>query len=136
MITALPEAEIESSPTESALTKVGRFARRWWWVCALAVVLIALAAYNAARETNTNWMSIGNNTANGAMALANILGDQGVEIVEATSLLELQEYADGDTTVFLLQWSTLDPAERQAVGSLNADVTIAGSPFDTLGDFT
>ncbi len=136
MITALPEATSESSPIESAPAKVRRAARRWWWVFALAVVLIALSALNATRGTDTNWMSIGNTDPNGAMALANILGDQGVEIVEATSVLELEEYADGETTVFLVRWDSMGPDEREAVAALDADVTIAGSPWGTLATLT
>lgn len=136
MITPLPEAAIDSSPTRSSSSKFAGFVRRWWWVWVLVVALTALAAYNSTRQTDTSPMGLGNHEAGGAMALGNILRDQGVDIVEASSLVELERYADGDTTVFLLGWLTLEDAEREAIAALSADVVIAGSPYDSLVGLT
>lgn len=136
MITPLPEAVTHGAETDAATTKVRRFARRWWWVGILAVLLVTLAVYNATRQDDTRFLGIGNPGPQGGMALANILEDQGVSIVSATAVSQLEELADGDTTVFLLGWDTLDDDEREAISGIDADVVIAGSPYGTLDGLT
>lgn len=136
MIAPLPEAVTEGSATESALTKVARFSRRWWWVMVLIVALTVLAVYSASRQDDTDMLGLGNSEPAGGMALGRILEAQGVRIVEASSLVELENLADGATTIFLVNWRTLDREARETVAQLDADVVISGSAFDDLDGLT
>ncbi|SNU02710.1 hypothetical protein SAMN06298212_1519 [Ruaniaceae bacterium KH17] len=136
MITPLPEDVTEGTATESAGTKLSRFARRWWWVFTLAIVLIVLGVLTAAQSDDNDYLGLRNSETSGGMALGNLLEAQGVSIVEATSVTELEELAGGATTIFLLKWESLSSEERETISGLSADVVIAGNIYADLDGLT
>ncbi|MDO5495530.1 MAG: DUF4350 domain-containing protein [bacterium] len=133
MIQALPEAVDTSRPTDSAPTRIRRVLRRWGWVAVAAVLVTALGVVNATSGYSTQAFHHRNPGERGAMALAEILKDQGVRVVPAVLLPDLEVAATEGTTLFVPDPSLLTEEEWDALASAPSDLVVTGSPFFTGG---
>ncbi|HZK05403.1 MAG TPA: DUF4350 domain-containing protein [Actinomycetaceae bacterium] len=136
MIQVLPEAEAIGGPTESIPTRIRQIARQWWWIVLAAAALLVVGGINAATGHSTQPYHFRNPEPRGMMALAEILGDEGVEVVGATSLDDLRVTATAGVTVFVPDLAMLTDEEVEAVRALPSDITIGGGAHTRPNAFT
>lgn len=113
--------------------------RRWWrrnlGLIVVAVVLILLLALTALALRGSSGIALDPRSpeADGSRALAQILGDQGVEVTTVTRLADLVEQAGPGTTVVLVdQQLSLPDDELLAVADSGADLVLPSAGFLTL----
>lgn len=135
MIQPLPETRPldRLTPTRTRLT-IGL--RRWWWV-GLILLLIFLLSHLASGQAHSGQPgSARNPTPSGFMAVAQILGRQGVTIEQVTRLDGLKALASEDTTIFVPDASVVTADELSEIRQLPGDVVIAGNPYLNLAPLT
>ena len=120
---------------------VGRVLRRslFWIVAAFAAVAVVVAVMVASGGTqDTDAMSAANPGPSGAKAIAEVLRQQGVNVVIADSLVDAREAAgdDSDTTVFVYDRDVLLTEDlRDGIADLPGDLVLLEPGFDDLAAF-
>ncbi|OKL54933.1 hypothetical protein BSZ39_01255 [Bowdeniella nasicola] len=98
---------------------------------ALGVVLLVIFA--ALREQGTSGeLSPDVTTPTGARALAELLRAEGVQVVTATRIADVQAQARPGTTIFVAKTDNLSESQQQIIHDLNADVVLIGNPYSGL----
>ncbi|KAE8762104.1 DUF4350 domain-containing protein, partial [Georgenia thermotolerans] len=115
--------------------------RTWWRRHRLAVAVVALflgltlLAYALTTHTSTRPLAPDNAQPDGARAAAQILGEQGVRVREATSLAQVGALAGPGTTVLVTDLSLLGEEQRAGLLRTGADLVLVGATFGTLDGF-
>lgn len=118
----------------SAARRVGALLRRAWWIIALAILLTVITVFTRGNPLSSIPGHPENANANGMRAIAQILGQQGVEVRIAGTVADAVALAvNTEATVLVTDPAALTDAELAA---FPADVVIEGSPYLTgiLGD--
>ncbi|GAA1629676.1 DUF4350 domain-containing protein [Georgenia ruanii] len=113
-----------------------------WWRrhrVAVAVVVVflglTLLAYALSTRTSSRPLAPDNAEPGGARAAAQILGEQGVRVREATSLAQVGALAGPGTTVLVTDLGLLGEEQRAGLLSTGADLVLVGATFGTLDGF-
>lgn len=137
MITALPEAPAAPSrPTDTVADRVRRLAGRWWWVALLVVALTAVGLVNRSEATSTEDLHPRNPGPRGTMALTQVLGHQGVDVVTVSTLPDALAALDGPATLFVANLRFFSEDQLRELAGVPADVVIAGDPYTPLTGLT
>lgn len=132
-----PTTPAQIAPDDEAPTSTPVSRRRRRLMLALfVVVVVCLLTLTVLLEPRTSDrpMAPDNPGANGAMATARILDDQGVDVREVRAWGELQRRAENRTTVFIPHARMLQSGQLAQLLSAGADVVLAGQlrPGDPL----
>jgi hypothetical protein len=106
----------------------------WVGVAAFALLIAIIMAFTVGRSVGGQEISPSNAAPQGAMAVAEVLGDQGVDVIETASLADTRDaIADpARTTLFVVDTGYLDDEQwRDAVG-LATRVIVAEPGFGDL----
>ncbi|MFC7406380.1 DUF4350 domain-containing protein [Georgenia alba] len=127
---APPAGQAEQPDDEAPSPR--RTRRRRLVTVAVVVVFVGLATVAALMEQRTSDRPFApdNPAPGGAMAVAEILRDQGVDVTEAGSWAELTHEAGPRTTVFVPDAQRLRPGQYDDLVGTGADVAIAGYPWN------
>lgn len=123
---------------DAVLTPAARtmLRRSMFWVGALVfALLVALVmAFTVGRSVGGQALSPSNAAPPGAMAVAEVLGDQGVEVIQTSSLVETREAIrrPGRTTVFIVDVGYLDDTQWREAVVLADRVIVADPAFGDL----
>lgn len=99
---------------------------------ALLVTVAVVTSLLSSPQTSTIPYALDNPKDNGAMALGELLHDEGVGAATPTSMAEVLEQAGPGTTIALFNASQLSEGERRALASLGADLTVIGTLYQDL----
>nr|WP_306468499.1 DUF4350 domain-containing protein [Actinomyces sp. 186855] len=97
----------------------------------LAAVAVATSLLTSPRTSTTPY-ALDNPRANGAMALAELLRDEGVGTSSPTTMADVVSRAGPGTTIALVNASHLSEEQRRTLASLGADVTVVGTLYQDL----
>lgn len=113
----------------SAARRVGALLRRAWWIIALAILLTVITVFTRGNPLTSVPGHPENANANGMRAIAQILGQQGVDVRIVGTVADAVALAENaEATVLVTEPGELTDAE---LASLPADVVIEGSPYLT-----
>ncbi|MGV8881885.1 MAG: DUF4350 domain-containing protein [Rhodoglobus sp.] len=128
---------ISATPQQVITPTVRRTLKRGaYWIVAVVVVLliavIAIGMSGGARQGDP--LSITNPAPNGTMALAEVLRQQGVDVVATTSLEATRDAIDSraNTTLFIYDNNYLDGEQLAEAVSLADTVILASPTFEAL----
>lgn len=127
-----------SAVDEAVLTPAARtiVRRSLFWVGVVVFVLLIaiIMAFTVGRSVGGQALSPSNAAPQGAMAIAEVLGDQGVEVIETASLADTREaIADPQrTTLFVVDDGYLDDTQWRDAVALASRVIVARPGFDDL----
>ena len=96
---------------------------------------LTLLAYALSTHTSARPLAPDNAKPDGARAAAQILGERGVRVREATSLAQVGALAGPGTTVLVTDLSLLGEEQRAGLLSTGADLVLVGATFGTLDGF-
>ena len=102
------------------------------WALALLFAVAVVTSLLAPPSTSRVSYAINNPHANGTMALAELLRGEGIGVDSPTSMAELVGSAGPDTTIALVNVSSLSTADRRRLASLGADITVVGTQYQIL----
>jgi hypothetical protein len=127
--------------TGDGTTFATRARSRWrvlrWWVVGLCAIGLAVAALAVMRPAGTTiTYDPANTEANGSRALAQVLGDQGVEVHPVTTVADAVAAAGPGTTLLVAPAPLLLPAQADALAAVPADVVLAGPGEELLATAT
>ncbi|MGK2348337.1 DUF4350 domain-containing protein [Actinomyces sp. W5033] len=109
---------------------------RSWRPVALSLALLAVVAVItsllASPRPSTTPYAPDNPGANGTMALAALLRDEGVVTATPTTMTQVVRRAGPGTTIALLNASRLSEEQRRTLALLGVDVTVVGTLFQDL----
>lgn len=136
-IATAPASPTASEPAEGGTTGPRRLVRVLAWVAFALVALVgALAVWAAGQDSTagTHARSPEDPSPRGAMAVAEVLRQQGVEVVVTRSFRETQAaIGDGDGTTLLIDddWWVLTPEAYDAIRPLSRHLVLV-APFDDV----
>ena len=137
MIAALPEASATPTrPTDTARMRTRRVVRRWWWVWLAVVAVTAVGLVNRSDGTTTTELHPRNPGPDGAMAAAEILKREGVDIVTVTTLPDALASLRGPSTLLVANLQYFSENQLRRLAAVGADVVVVGNPYLELGPLT
>lgn len=134
---AVTTAYVPVRVTGDGTTARSRAARRWraarWPLAVLLLVAIVagLAALSRPAVSSTP-LAPDNAGPNGARALAQVLGDQGVEVAYVTTTADAASRADAGTTLLVTSDLNLLPEQVDALLATEADLVLLEPGYDLL----
>ncbi|SKC35738.1 DUF4350 domain-containing protein [Krasilnikoviella flava] len=129
---AAPDAVTSPVVTGDGTTGRGRAARRWqrtrWALLVLAVLVLVVAVLAVLRPaTSTTPYAPDNAQPNGARAVAQVLGRQGVEVDHVTRVADAVAAAGPGTTLVVTPGTMLLPEQVDALAGVDADLVLLGA---------
>lgn len=137
MIETLDEAAGPATPpTATPAERLRRVAGRWWWVALLVVALGVVGVLGQRDGTTSIPLHPANPGPGGTMAAAQVLRDQGVEIVVVSTVPDAIAAGTAGTTLLVADLSLLTDAHLRDLAGVRADVVIVGNPYARLDALT
>lgn len=137
MIAVLPEASTTPTrPTDTARMRTRRVVRRWWWVWLAVVAVTVVGLVNRSDGTTTTALHPRNPGPDGAMAAAEILMREGVDVVAVTTLPDAMAALRGSSTLLVANLQYFSEDQLRDLSDVGADVVIVGNPYLELGPLT
>jgi hypothetical protein len=127
-----PDAVTSPVVTGDGTTGRGRAARRWerarWAVLVLAVLVLVVAVLAVLRPaTSTTPYAPDNAQPDGARAVAQVLGRQGVEVDHVSRVADAVAAAGPGTTLVVTPGTMLLPEQVDALAGVDADLVLLGA---------
>ena len=133
--TIAPQGYVLGDGTTAGQVATDRW-RRWRWGTFVGLIvitsLIAMAYF--APSSSTAALAIDNPQPEGAMALAEVLRDHGVEVVAATTLEQAHDLLDGDGTLVIATYSFIDSTQAQSINAYEGPVVWLEPDSFALGE--
>ncbi|MFC8599390.1 DUF4350 domain-containing protein [Isoptericola sp. NPDC057191] len=135
-----PDATTPAVVRGDGTTARSRAARRWrrarWAVLVIGVLLLVVAVLAVTRPvTSSTPYSPDNPGPGGARAVAQVLGDQGVDVQHVTHVADAVSAA-GPGTTLLVTPSLLLPEQAHALAGVEADLVLLGADDTLVGAAT
>ncbi|MEU2202405.1 DUF4350 domain-containing protein [Isoptericola sp. NPDC019482] len=130
--TGSPDAVTSPVVTGDGSTGRSRTVRRWrrarWTLFVLGVLALVVAVLAVQRPvTSTTPYAPDNAQPNGARAVAQVLGRQGVEVQHVTRVADAVAAAGPGTTLLVTPGSMLLPEQADALAGVDADLVLLGA---------
>lgn len=130
--TGSPDAVTSPVVTGDGTTGRGRTVHRWrrarWTLLVLGVLALVVAVLAVQRPvTSSTPFAPDNAQPNGARAVAQVLGRQGVEVRHVTHVADAVAAADAGTTLLVTPASMLLPEQVDALAGVDADLVLLGA---------
>ncbi|MFF2451490.1 DUF4350 domain-containing protein [Isoptericola sp. NPDC058082] len=127
-----PDAVLSPVVTGDGTTGRGRTADRWrrarWTLLVLGVLALVVAVLAVQRPvTSATPYAPDNAQPNGARAVAQVLGRQGVEVRHVTRVADAVAAAGAGTTLLVTPGSLLLPEQVDALAGVDADLVLLGA---------
>jgi hypothetical protein len=137
---AVPTRTWTSTPQDRVpdAERAGRRRRSAGWLVVglLAVALTVLVLAVSRPPGSTIPFDPDNDGPNGSRALAQVLGDQGVEVEHVTTVADAVEAAGPGTTLLVAPAPLMAPEQADALSTVAADVVLAGPGRDLADTLT
>ncbi|MCK9795044.1 DUF4350 domain-containing protein [Isoptericola sp. 4D.3] len=136
-----PEAMTSAVVTGDGTTARGRAADRWrrvrWTLLVLGFLALVVAVLAVMRPaTSTTPYAPDNAQPNGARAVAEVLGQEGVEVEHVTHVADAVAAAGPGTTLVVTPATMLLPEQVDALAGVDADLVLLGAADDLVREAT